>query len=370
MAVPRSIEDNPVAVQLYGDARSGNRAAVAAFLRNLTERADWDAKSYYVGVVTDAVDDARPLWITAWQAAAPEEADAWTVGGAHAVAWAWNARGGGWGNTVSKESFAVFHRRLVLAEEQLARAARLAPGDPTPWAEMLPAGMGLGVPRAVEAERFRKVVAIAPEHEDAHGSYLQYLCDKWHGSHDEMFGFARAASLSAPDGSAVHTLIIRAHVERHIRIGTSTARGRQERAFYFDNPSIRAEIMGAAQRCILSPHYVAGRTTNRHRSLFAFAFMQIGQSALARTQFELMGEHFAETPWNYYGRAVQQVATARRALGMPELAVTANEATALLAPARTNNDDDDDDDDNGGNNNNAQARSGDDDEDCSSCTIL
>ena len=62
--------------------------------------------------------------------------------------------------------------------------------------------------------RFDEVVARHPWHRIAHEHMLQYRCEKWFGSHEEMFEFARATAERAPDGSLPPRLIAVAHVER------------------------------------------------------------------------------------------------------------------------------------------------------------
>ena len=337
--LPPELCGNAVAEQLYADLRAGAYAPIAAHLRRLSDLADWDAKDFYVDTLVAAVRHFRPLWIVAWQRAAPTEGDAWLVGGAHAVVWAWYARGNGQANSVSGDAFDVFDRRLEIAEEQLSKATAISPRDPTAWTWLLTSGRGLGVAPEVELERFRAAVAEAPEHESAHHQYLQYLCAKWHGSDEAMFGFARAVTATALDGSGVHDVIVQAHVEHHLQLDD-----RLERANYFALPAVRNEILAAAHKCVLSPVYHESRSTPKHRNLFAFAFFSMGERELARVQFDLFGESITSGPWNYYGRPVQQVAMARRSLGMPELEATADIPNAV---DEDNNDDNIDDDDDG-----------------------
>src|SRR6185436_114566 len=73
----------------------------------------------------------------------------------------------------------------------------------------------LNAPREEALERLAELRRRDAHHAYGHHMMLVFLCEKWHGSHEEMFDFARSASGQAPDGSRLHALIANAHLERY-----------------------------------------------------------------------------------------------------------------------------------------------------------
>jgi Domain of unknown function (DUF4034) len=84
----------------------------------------------------------KPAVLEQWVSACPESAVAHCVLGAHAVLWAWEARGSGWASTVGEDGFHVMFERLRRAEFLLQRSSALAKhAYPTPLAFSVNSGM-------------------------------------------------------------------------------------------------------------------------------------------------------------------------------------------------------------------------------------
>ena len=86
-----------------------------------------------------------------------------------------------------------------------------------------------------------------PYNFDAHLSAVSFLCEKWYGSHEEMFAAARAPATSAPTGSSVAMLPLIAHFEYALReYGFETrTESLPAKANYFR----RAEVIGEIDAC-------------------------------------------------------------------------------------------------------------------------
>eukprot|EP01116_Phalansterium_solitarium_P000059 TRINITY_DN10044_c0_g1_i1.p1 TRINITY_DN10044_c0_g1~~TRINITY_DN10044_c0_g1_i1.p1 ORF type:complete len:332 (-),score=104.35 TRINITY_DN10044_c0_g1_i1:323-1318(-) len=319
-SLPAYCKGDVLADQLSAHLKASNFAAIIAQIRAFASSQDWEAKAWYIDLVAKAFSHGRPGWLVKWAKDSPTDADALLLGGAHAIAWAWDARGSGWADSVGEEAFEHFESRLELAEKQLTAAARLAPQDPTALANLLITDRGLEAPLQELRARFRAVVAIAPHHEFAHGVQLQGVCAKWGGCDEEMFAFVRGASANAPAGSGIHSLIVSAHTEAWLQINVDLPASRAQRDAYYTRQDVADEIMAAARNSVLSPDYKPGVNTISHRNRFAFAFWRIGQLALAREQPELLGDRITPSPWCYHGRVMEQVAQARVACGLPRLA--------------------------------------------------
>lgn len=284
----------------HGDARG---AELAAAFRG----SDWEsaerildlvgagyARDELIGNVPIMVP-GRPPGFDAWVTARPASATAHLVRGAHAVAWAWEARGTGYADTVDRDAWQVFHGRLDSAEADLARACELDPTDATPWTVLLHSGRGLSVGKEELLRRFGEAVDRLPDAPTAHFSLLQGLCAKWVGSNDEMFGFARTRAGSAPDGSVLHGLIPDAHVEHWLEASRDKAV-----AGYFQEPAVRVELIQHAQRSVLHPSWVDQPWGVRTLNLFAATLRLAGERELSQEVAVRIGTRRTEVPWCYF----------------------------------------------------------------------
>ena len=158
---------------------------------------DWDRRYFVVRKLADlaATDDA---WLDAWHHARPDDPDVAVVHADSLVRLAWNVRGSQAGERTTAEQFAGFHDVLVRAYAAAVTACELRPDDPTPRVSQLTAARGLGMPNDEFEVLWRELTRLAPLHRSGHTSALQYWCEKWHGSHEQMFAFADAAFAASP----------------------------------------------------------------------------------------------------------------------------------------------------------------------------
>lgn len=125
---------------------------------------------------------------------------------------AWEDRGGKFAKDVLPEAWAVFKERLALSQKDLEHAAQLNPASAEPWVALMMTYRGLGLPLNVE-ESFQKAAALDNNH---YGAYLMMLTakmQKWFGSHEEMFDFARKAHDEHKDDPVFAFLLIEANDE-------------------------------------------------------------------------------------------------------------------------------------------------------------
>lgn len=274
-------------------------------LRAALEARDWKAARDYLDTVDDPDDRAFYIsicadvpgvqdWIEEWIAADPDATLPLLVRGAHAVYWAWEARGTARAKDTSREQFRGFAQRLKLAEDCLDEVVERNPDDSTAWAFLVISARGRGVDRAEAQRRFDGVVRCHPGHLRAHQGMLQYLCQKWYGSNEEMFAFARKAAESASPGSPLAVLIAEAHVERWLSESDDKAS-----AAYFKQPDVVRELNAAADRSVRHPGYRPRPGAVQLRNSFAFAFALAGDGQSAMEQFELIGDEVTEFPWCY-----------------------------------------------------------------------
>lgn len=132
--------------------------------------------------------------------------------GATRVKAAWEIRTGQRARDVGRERFERFHEMLAPALDPLLYAARTSL-TPTALDQLQWYGLGMQVPREELDQLWERIVALDPHHHAALEGRLQVLCQKWQGSHEEMFAFAREAVRKAPPGDRAHPLIVQAHFE-------------------------------------------------------------------------------------------------------------------------------------------------------------
>jgi hypothetical protein len=105
--------------------------------------------------------------------------------------WAWDARGSGWANTVTREGLRLFEQRLQEAQRELEKALQINPSGWTAHARLLIVARGLGLPRAFVEEHFRRAVELRPRYAFAYETKLQYLQPRWHGTPEDLIEFGR-----------------------------------------------------------------------------------------------------------------------------------------------------------------------------------
>lgn len=107
-------------------------------------------------------------------------------------------RGDGPAEGVDPQAWENLRASCSRAEDSLTRAAKLNPNDPNSYVLQLKVAVGLQYSLPHFRKNFLKAVALCPDHQMAHSRMLSALTQKWFGSHDEMFAFARWAVSRAP----------------------------------------------------------------------------------------------------------------------------------------------------------------------------
>jgi hypothetical protein len=292
---------DPVAHRFRRELAEGHWQEFHDFLENTT---DWDYRHFYAYNLSTI--SGRPRWLDEWVAARPGSAIPYLFRGSHAVAWAWEARGGGRATTVKEDAWPVFQARLVDADRDLAQAAALDGRDPTPHVRGIYVAMGLSLGQAEIRRRYAQ--AEQRHHLNGRAGYamVQALARKWFGSHEEMFTFARSVSAQAPDGHSAHKLIALAHVEQWLDLPRESQPG------YFKTPWVKDEIRAAADHSVRSPRYAATILAPTDRNVFAMCFGLMHDYAAELEQMHLIGPLITPHPWRYQGNPGQAYERARQ----------------------------------------------------------
>lgn len=292
-------DDDPEVRWLRECQKKGDVASVETFLRAVS---DPDDREFYVQELTTWPE--RPRFFDQWAKASPDCADAWLLRGSHGVKWAWEARTGGRAEDVDQNAWQVFFARLQAAWSDLERAASLNPADATPYGEMVRCAVGLQLPLDKVLPCLAAARERAPEPWEAHLRMLYYVCEKWHGSHEQMFDFARKTTAEAFDGSGLPTLIAVAHTERWL-YAKHFDHDKVLAAEYWRDPKVRTEVLDAYRKSIGSRKYRPSRTSRWHRNFFACALSRIEARPDAAAEFKQIANRPTEWPWHSFGDPVR-----------------------------------------------------------------
>ncbi|MFC6020729.1 DUF4034 domain-containing protein [Plantactinospora solaniradicis] len=279
---------DPVGARLVTAAKQGDWRTIRDTLAAVEHP---DDHTFYVR--TAAYNSGVERWIDDWVAAEPRSALPLLVKGAHAIDWAWDARGGGRASTVGDEAFKLFFKRLKIAEDCLDEVTERDPDSATAWSFLVILGRGrqLGVDET--RRRFEEVRRRHPWHLEAHDQMLQQLCRKWSGSHEQMHDFARQTLADMPAGSPLGRLTAIAHLEHWLDLPSG------EDSAYIRSPEVGAALLAAADRSVRHPDYVRRPGWPSVANSFALAFTLNANWPAAGEQFDLLGDLVTEWPWQY-----------------------------------------------------------------------
>jgi hypothetical protein len=285
---------DPVAARLAAAAKQGDWRTISAELSNVEHP---DDHMFYVRAA--AYNSGVERWVDDWVAAEPRSTLPLLVKGAHAIDWAWEARGGGRASTVSEEAFKLFFKRLKLAEDCLDDVTDRDRDSATSWAFLVILGRGRQLGIDETRRRFEEVRRRHPWHLEAHDQMLQQLCQKWSGSHELMHEFAQQTLAEMPAGSPLGRLTAIAHLEHWLDLPSG------EDATYMSSPEVRTQLLAAADRSVRHPYYVRRPGWPSVHNAFAMAFSFSAEWAAAGEQFDLIGDLATEWPWQYMNRPDQ-----------------------------------------------------------------
>ncbi|MEV0774738.1 hypothetical protein [Streptomyces sp. NPDC050428] len=276
-------------------AYAGDHVPARDLLAATRVGAEWERRGGYVPRLAESALHS-PGWLDAWLAESPRDPDAVLVKAEHCVQQAWEIRTGARASSVSRDQFQAFFALLDDAVPVIGAAAELNPTDPVPWQVALTHARGSQAPRKVFDAYWAEATARAPHHYGCHVSALQYLCDKWYGTHEEMFDFAERAAAEALPGSKLHALPLLAAVEYDVVADGPPAEGDR-----IEPSRIHAALERARELSDAYPHgdpEVAG--VRNHLALMLLLADRHGE---ALEQFRAVGVHATEFPWGYLGDA-------------------------------------------------------------------
>ncbi|MDY7089376.1 MAG: hypothetical protein SYR96_30250 [Actinomycetota bacterium] len=243
---------------------------------------------YYVRVAADVPGVEQ--WITGPIREQPDDPLPHLIRGARAVHWAWEARGGGWSDTVARETWDVWFQRLALAEDCLDMALERDPRLAEAWNWKITLGRARQLPAEERWRRFHNLIALDPTHFSGHKNMFEGLLPKWSGSWEAAFQFARDRAAACP-GTHIPLLVVMAHMNIRFEEGFDNDK-------YLERPEVAAEIVAAAQQSIWHDDYENTILTPELWNHFAFALTRGRYFHEACSLFDEIGTDFVRLqPW-------------------------------------------------------------------------
>lgn len=193
---PETIVTNEIARQALAllEAKAYNKLDdLAAKFRSSKERyADgvWKLANVYDGLVPSnrALDEnweTRLSTIGRWAVARPDSITARVAWANVLVAYAWKSRGAGEADTVSREGWRLFGKRLIAAARVLKDAKALKEQCPLYWRVLMRDALGLQVDKTRFNAIFDEAIKAEPDCESYYYHRAIYLLPQWYGSKGE-----------------------------------------------------------------------------------------------------------------------------------------------------------------------------------------
>ena len=195
--------------------------------------------------------------------------------------WAWVARGHTYADKVTPEGWRLFNERMKQSQRTLEAAASMSAMCPQWYSEMMAVGLAQSWDAARMKEIFDRGIQFEPGYYYLYRQYANYLLPKWDGHAGDASAFAKS-SADALGGSGGDVL--------YFQIATILIK-RGDGSF-----PVQEMDWGRIQRGYqaLSSEYGTSRRTMNELAYMAYKFKD---AAIARQQFEAIGDHWSRAVW-------------------------------------------------------------------------
>lgn len=173
----------------------------------------------------------------------PDESTSWLLKGKSYIQMGWNARGGGYANTVTEEGAKTFAADLAIAESALNHAWKLNPKDSRIPLQMMAVELGQGEGRDRMELWFDRAMNLDSNDYEACSSKLFYLEPKWYGTAEDMLDFGRECVQSTNWGGYAPITLVDAHIAI-----CNEYTDESERTNYWKQPDVWPDIKAAYDR--------------------------------------------------------------------------------------------------------------------------
>jgi tetratricopeptide (TPR) repeat protein len=190
--------------------------------------------------------------------------------------YAWDARGGGYANTVTPEGWKLMSERLAQAHALLEQAWEDEPNNGYVATQMINVLLGENAEREVMERWWQRAMRADPHNFEACSNKMYFLEPKWHGSNEDMVEFGRRLLKEGNWGDRLPLQLVSAH-KRAASYG--------DKDTYYKDPEVWADLntvyTGFLKRF---PDAIFDRTN------YAWYAYQTEHWTEAHQQFEILGE--------------------------------------------------------------------------------
>jgi hypothetical protein len=229
----------------------------------------------------------------ALEKAMPNSSTLYLFKGDFYIKYAWEARGGGYANTVTPQQWKLFFERLAIADEALNKAWDRDPHDERIPTLMLKVELGEHKGPAVERKWFDRAMSVNPDDKSACYQLMTYLLPRWYGSDEAVLAFGRECYNSGNWSGGITSQLITAHNV------ISSAYTPAEKARYFSQPAVWHDI-----QLIEEPYQRVIPGNNSQHSEYAYLASEAGHWDIVQKQFDIMGNN--AVPAKFGGLEVMQ----------------------------------------------------------------
>jgi hypothetical protein len=295
------------AQELLGPVSRGELRGLAELLATL-RKDRWDDRGFYLTVLGDKVPvEAASRWVDQ----EPDNPDAHLLFGTRMLNYAFEARGADRAHLVSEKSWEVFHERVAVSQESLVKAAELLPQDPTPFDGLMSIRMSAGGDLETSEALYSAAMERDPANYFCHTRYGYLLCEKWLGSHEMMFDFARRLLRDVGGGLDRAAVMFRAHIERWYHYAAFD--NRNDLALeYLDSREVVEETNAAFDRTMAARGYRPRKSSPFAWNLAAGWFYIRDDRPRLKYAMEQIGDAYRDLPWVYLGDAEEIIKHARK----------------------------------------------------------
>jgi hypothetical protein len=308
----------------YRQARNALRHGDTGPALSLLAASHGDPEARIHAITTLATEKNLPMLprLEAQLGQDPWNQDLWLLVGALQQDAAWTARGAARMSDTSEAQIGGLRHHMTRARESLRRAAELRPEDPAPWHQLMGCAMAAQLTRDEPHEMWKELVQRGGDVSyEACRLRMVTLTQKWHGSQEQCFAFARERSQGAPAGHPLHALVPLAHVEQFVELRSADSVFTRVKAVfrYFNGRDVRQEVDAAAERLVAGADLFAAHPASpaAHQ---AFAFVYDDRSDVKRSRYHLeRGGDEPIWPWGYFGDDYEVWDKARMQAQLPRI---------------------------------------------------
>ena len=261
-----------------------------------------DLRTHRIRVLADLAVDRRI--VETWQSAEPRNPDALVMRAQTEVARAFAAAASGPARPPEQDTL---DRHVLDRVGQVCwDAAEANAVDPMPWVSLLTIARLYGGGHPHVWEWWREIQHRDPWNREAFHQALRHLSARWHGSHADMYNFARESAAVAPPGSPLPALTQAARVEHFRHLVATQPANSMVISFHWNNDAARQDLRTTMRLWIGNRRPPGAAQDVADLNLLAHGLVLADMLKEATEVFRLMDNHAAHAPWVYTGDPVQQ----------------------------------------------------------------